>query len=224
MRRWPLIGAAAAAGASLVVLASSGFLDRSPDRDPVAPATEPPAGSRTSAMAAPVHAQSSDRTEDGAQTAAIAFASASQDWLYLPDGQVDRAVRSIATTSAGPSLSRETIEEIRSARDALAKSPGRVWWLVRPLASRVERFDPPSARVVVWTVTVLSAADVALPQADWVRVAVDLQWERESWRVQAVNDVPGPTPMTGTKDRPWQPEPFDDALRGFERVGSEPRP
>lgn len=224
MRRWPLIGAAAAAGASLVVLAGSSVLDRSPERDPVPPATETPAGSRTSAPAAPVSVPRADRTEDGARTAAIAFASASQDWLYLPDDQVDRAVRSIATTSAGPSLSRETVEEIRSARDALAKSPGRVWWLVRPLASRVERFDPLSARVVVWTVTVLSAADVALPQADWVRVAVDLQWERDSWRVQAVNDVPGPTPMTGTKDRPWQPEPFDDALRGFERVGSEPRP
>ena len=162
-----------------------------------------------------------DRTEPGARATAIAFATASQDWLYLNDEQIDRAVRAIATASAGPSLSAETVAELRTARDGLAKSTGRVWWLVRPLASRVERFDPATARVVVWTVTILSAADVALPQADWMRVTVDLAWEGDAWRLQAIDDVPGPTPMTGTKDRPWQPEPFDDALGGFERVSGE---
>ncbi len=139
----------------------------------------------------------------------------------MTDEQIDRSVRAIATTAAGPSLSRETVADLGPARDALAKSPGRVWWLVRPLASRVERFDPVVARIVVWTVTILSAADVALPQADWMRVTIDLSWEGDSWRLQAINDVPGPTPMTGTKDRPWQPEPFDDALAGFERTSSE---
>ena len=162
-----------------------------------------------------------DRTESGARATAIAFATASQDWLYLDDEQIDSAVRAIATASAGPSLSAETVAELRTARDGLAKSTGRVWWLVRPLASRVERFDPATARVVVWTVTILSAADVALPQADWMRVTVDLAWEGDAWRLQAIDDVPGPTPMTGTKDRPWQPEPFDDALGGFERVSGE---
>jgi hypothetical protein len=162
-----------------------------------------------------------DRTEPGARATAIALATASQDWLYLDDEQIDRAVHAIATASAAPSLSAETVAELRTARDGLAKSTGRVWWLVRPLASRVEKFDPATARVVVWTVTILSAADVALPQADWMRVTVDLAWEGDAWRLQAIDDVPGPTPMTGTKDRPWQPEPFDEALGGFERVSGE---
>ncbi|MEA2828498.1 MAG: hypothetical protein QOG43_2937 [Actinomycetota bacterium] len=166
-------------------------------------------------------APAQDRTESGARATAIALATASQDWLYLDDEQIDRAVRAIATASSAPTLSAETVAELRTARDALAKSTGRVWWLVRPLASRVERVDPGTARVVVWTVTILSAADVALPQADWMRVTVDLAWEGDAWRLQAIDDEPGPTPMTGTKDRPWQPEPFDDALGGFERVSGE---
>lgn len=161
------------------------------------------------------------RTERGARAAAISYATASQDWLYLGDEDIDRSVRAIATATAGPSLSRDTVGELSAARDALAKSPGRVWWLVRPLASHVERFDPASARVVVWTVTILSAADVALPQADWSRVAVDLVWASGGWRVQAIADSAGPTPMTGTKDRPWEPEALDEALVGFERVASE---
>lgn len=170
---------------------------------------------------APGYAPERDRTEQGARAAAITYATASQNWLYLSDEQVDRSVRAITTVSAAPSLARETVSEMRTARDALAKSPRRVWWLVRPLATKVERFDPASARVVVWTVTILSASDVALPQADWARVAVDLVWVDGVWRLQAIDDVAGPTPMTGTKDRPWQPEPFDSALGGFARIGAE---
>lgn len=160
------------------------------------------------------------RSAEGARAAAVGYATASQDWLYLPDDEVDAAVRRVATKAVGPALATETVSTLRNAREALAATPGRVWWLVRPLASSVERFQPHTARVVVWTVTVLSAADVALPQADWARVAVDLVWEAGAWRVQAVTETPGPTPMTGTKDRPWQPEPLDEALQGFQRVGA----
>jgi len=222
VKRTAVIGAAAA-GLFALVLVLSGVPTRSSTRDSSSPTPVAPAVPRFGTGSAQAPAQGLDRTEQGARTAAIGFATASQDWLYMTDEQIDRSVRAIATTSAGPSLSRETVADLRTARDALAKSPGRVWWLVRPLASRVERFDPAAARVVVWTVTILSAADVALPQADWVRVAVDLSWEGDAWRLQAINDVPGPTPMTSTKDRPWQPEPFDDALAGFERVSGEGR-
>lgn len=159
------------------------------------------------------------RSAEGARAAAIAYATAPQDWLYLTDDEVDRAVRSVATKAVGRALAAETVSTLRNAREALAATPGRVWWLVRPLASSVERFQPHTARVVVWTVTLLSAADVALPQADWARVAVDLAWEAGAWRVQAVTETPGPTPMIGTKDRPWQPEALDEALKGFQRVG-----
>lgn len=162
-----------------------------------------------------------DHTEHGARATALAYASASQDWLYLSDQEIEASVTAIATAPAAASLSAETVAELRTARQALARSPGRVWWLVRPLASRVERFDPASARVVVWTVSVLSASDVALPQADWARVAVDLTWVEDAWRLQAIADTPGPTPMAGTKDRPWQPEALDEALAGFERVSTE---
>lgn len=209
---------AATTGLFAIGLAAGGFLSRSPARDQ---------GRASSASTDASHAGTGpgadlppgqDRNEPGARATAIAYATASQDWLYLSDEQIDSALRSIATASAGPSLSAETVAELRTARDGLAKSTGRVWWLVRPLASRVERFEPATARVVVWAVTILSAADVALPQADWMRVTVDLAWEGDAWRLQAIDEVPGPTPMTGTKDRPWQPEPFDDALGGFERV------
>lgn len=201
-------------------LAATGTLSRSSarDREPSATEADAPGLGRDEAAA---HTHGPDGTEAGARATAIALAAASQDWLYMDDEQIDRSVRAVATAWAGPALSRQTVAELRTAREALAKSPGRVWWLVRPLASRVERFDASAARVVVWTVTVLSAAEVALPQAEWVRVIVDLAWVDDEWRLEAVHDVAGPTPMTGPKDRPWQAEPFDDALGGFERVSAE---
>lgn len=218
--RLRLIAIAALAGALVLGLVVGGTLNGPgpAGRRPATPSVGAD-GARTSPV--PGSAQERDRTEPGARATAIIYATASQDWLYLSDEQVDRSVRAITTASAGSSLARETVAEMRSARDALAKSPGRVWWLVRPMATKVERFEPSSARVVVWTVTILSASDVALPQADWARVAVDLVWVDGIWRLQAIDDVPGPTPMTGTKDRPWQPEPFDSALGGFARIGSE---
>jgi hypothetical protein len=157
------------------------------------------------------------RDEAGARAAAMTYAAASQRWLYLDDGAVNAAVAAIATPSAAPALARDVLDDVRMARESLATSAGRVWWFVRPLAVNVETYTPARARVAVWTVTVLSASDVALPQSDWTTVTIDLAWDGD-WRVDAITDEPGPTPMLGPRDQPWQPEPFDDALDGFERV------
>lgn len=151
----------------------------------------------------------------------MAFASASQQWLYMTDQQIDDAIREIAAPEAADRISRETVAEIRVARDPLTESAGRIWWFVRPLATNVESVDATSARVSVWVVTVLSAADVALPQADWLTLNLDLVRSGDRWLLESIEDQPGPTPMSGVRDEPWQPEPFDDALDGFERVGSE---
>lgn len=158
------------------------------------------------------------RTEPGARAAAMTYSAASQLWLYFTDEEIEEAVAAIAAPPAAPSLTREVVGEVGVAREALAASPGRVWWVVRPLATRVEAFTPDRARISVWTVTVLSAADVALPQSEWITVTVELVWSDGDWLVEAITDTAGPTPMLGPRDQPWQPEPLDDALEGFERV------
>ena len=160
------------------------------------------------------------RTVSSARDAALAYASASQQWLYLDDEAIGAAIRDIATPAAVDRLVRQTVEEVTVARDALVHAAGPVWWFVRPLASRVT-VDGGRAAVSVWLVTVLSAADVALPQADWVTLDLELVWRDGRWLLEWIEDRPGPTPTSGVRDEPWQPEPFDDALVGFERVGSE---
>ena len=162
---------------------------------------------------------STGRDEAGAVAAAVDYASGPQEWLYLTDEEAAAAVKAISTPEAADRLSDEAVERIRAARSELSKSPGRVWWIVHPLAWRVVSFTDTSATVSVWTVSVLSAADVAVPQTQWTTTTMELEW-LGGWRVGAVHDVVGPTPAVGPEDQPWEPEPFDDALDGFIRVTS----
>ncbi len=159
--------------------------------------------------------------ENGAVAAAVSYATAAQRWLYFTDDEITAAVTEIATPTAAPRLVDDVLADVGLARGQLAASPGRVWWLVRPLAWNVTHFGIDEASVSVWTVTILSAAEVAAPQTEWITVTVDLAWIDGDWRVEAVRDTPGPTPMTGPKDIPWDAVPFDDALVGFTRMDGE---
>lgn len=160
--------------------------------------------------------------ESGAVAAGVSYATASQRWLYFTDDEIEAALTEIATPAAGPRLAADVISDISMARDQLGQSAGRIWWLVRPLAWRVDHFSDSQARVAVWTVTILSAAGVAAPQSEFLTVTLDLAWIDGDWRVDGVRDTPGPTPVTGPQDQPWDAEPFDQALDGFTRMDGEP--
>lgn len=222
-----------AAGA-VVTLAAGAFLVRltrdsssSPNRADTPPAAEaprptPPAGASGPAGEAAGVPVGFAADEPGAVAAAVAYATASQRWLYFTDDEIEAAITEIATPVAAARLAQDVVADISMARDQLAHSSGRVWWLVRPLAWRVDDFRDTGARVAVWTVTVLSAVGVAAPQSEFLTVTLDLAWVDGDWRVDAVRDTPGPTPITGPHDQPWDAEPFDRALHGFTRMDGEP--
>jgi hypothetical protein len=159
--------------------------------------------------------------EPGAVAAAVAYSTASQRWLYFTDAEIEAAVAEIATPVAAPRLADDVVADISMARDQLAQSQGPIWWLVRPLAWQVEHFRDTEARVSVWTMSILSAAGVAAPQSEFVTVTLDLAWADDDWRVDGVRDTPGPTPITGPQDQPWDAESFDEALDGFNRIDGE---
>ena len=159
--------------------------------------------------------------EDGAIAAAVSYATAAQRWLYFTDDEIRAAVGEIATPIAATRMADELVLDVSTAREQLATSSGRIWWLVRPLAWRVEHHDADEARVSVWVVTILSAAEVAAPQTEFSTVTLDLAWVDGDWRVDGVQDTPGPTPIAGPQDQPWDAEPFDDALDGFTRLDGE---
>jgi hypothetical protein len=162
------------------------------------------------------------RDEEGAAAAALAYSAASQRWLYLGEREVAEAVAQIAAPRSVDDLVAEVVEATRTAQDGLAKSEGPVWWWVDPLAWRMETYSNARASVAVWAVTVLSAQAVAVPQSEWMTVTVDLEWVEGDWRVTAIGDRPGPTPIASPRDEPWDAVPFAEALQGFTRLGEEP--
>ena len=186
----------------------------------------PSSGTATSNTADASPDMPADEGDDSIETtvgkAAIEYATASQQWLYLTDEEIEAEVRRIAAPSSADRLVEETVGELGLARDGLMQSAGRVWWFVRPLAVKTVSVSEARAEVSVWVVTVLSAADVAVPQADWATLVLRLVRYGDSWLLESIDDEPGPTPISGVRDDPWEPEPFDDALDGFVRIGSEP--
>jgi hypothetical protein len=221
-RRWRLTlaavvfaGACAVAGAGLV---------RAGGSDGGEAVTAEAAGLlTTSTLPPPVSgAVEAARTGEGATGAAVRVVAASQDWLYLTDDEIRTEVLAVATQSAGPALADLTVADVSAARSDLGLSPGPVWWVVHPLASRVAAFTPQAAEVEVWAVTVLAAVDVAAPQTEWLTVTVDLAWIEGGWRVDSIRDRPGPSPMLGPRDQPWDAAPFTEALDGFARLEGGP--
>ena len=216
-KRWR----AALAGAATTALVAGILLVRlggtTSDPAPVAP-TASAVGSPQPNAAPVTEAQPAEET---AVAAALQLATAPQQWLYLADAELEAAVRAVAAPGSAVRLVGDLVSEVTLVRDALRNSAGRVWWLVRPLAWRIEHFGGDRASVSVWTVSVLSASDVAVPQSDWFTSRYDLQWIDGRWLLAATRDEPGPTPQLGGRDEPWQPEPFDESLTGFTRVGAE---
>jgi len=214
------------AGVAVTRFAGSGNRpDRSPDAQAIAePTPRPSVANGTSGPTLERAGLDVGFTDDeaGAIAAAVSYSTASQRWLYFTDDEIRAAAAEIATPTAAARMADDLVLDVSMARDQLGASSGRIWWLVRPLAWRVERFDGDEARVAVWVVTILSAAEVAAPQSEFMTVTVDLAWFDGDWRVDGVRDHPGPTPMTGPQDQPWDAVPFDETLAGFTRLDGEP--
>jgi hypothetical protein len=209
-------------GSALVAAVLAGvLLARLGVRPDAAPRAVRPATSAAPAGLGGGGAGAVGRTEESAVSAALAYTEASQRWLYLDDGQIESALGEIARPGAAARIVADVIADVSRARAQLASAGGPVWWVVRPLAWRLERLGGGIARVDVWTVTVLSATDIATPQSEYVTVTLDLALVDGTWLVDAVRDAPGPTPITGPHDQPWDAGPFADALAGFTRVGEE---
>jgi hypothetical protein len=161
------------------------------------------------------------RDEAGAVAAAISYAAAPQAWLYLSDEQLrDAGAEVVVPGAEGEALVEELVEEIAPARDELERAQGTVWFVVAPLATKVERYSDEGATVRVWRVAVLSADAVAMPHAGWQTVTFDLEWHG-GWRIAGVHEAEGPVPQLEPGQQPWSARYLDEELEGFSRVGVE---
>jgi len=155
------------------------------------------------------------RTSEGARAAAVAYVVTGQVMLDLAPTQVDDAVRGFAASGSADAQVADLQRQLAKLRDKLADGIGPVRYLQAPLAVRVDAFTRERARVLVWSVGVLSRRNAAPPQAGWTTSTFDLVWERGDWKVWAESVASGPTPELNAGALPATDEQFDAALDGF---------
>jgi hypothetical protein len=159
------------------------------------------------------------RSRDGARQAAIAYtATLSQRLLYLEPDAAEAAVRAVAAEASADTLTNDVLAGLRTVREPLAMGTGATWWVVEPLAAKVEAYTADRARVSVWVVRVLSRQRVVVPQSSWVTETVELVWEGGDWRLWSDESTPGPTPVLDGSDVPASAAELDTELTGFELV------
>lgn len=160
------------------------------------------------------------RDEAGAVEAAVEYATAAQNWLYLSDEQVAESAGAVVVPEVRDDLVAELVDQVGLLRDELAESSGTVWFVLAPLATRVDSYSPDRAVVRVWQVRVLSADGVAVPQSGWQTLRFELAWNDGDWRIADTAEVEGPTPQLEAGLQPWSASYLDRELEGFTRVGA----
>ena len=159
------------------------------------------------------------RTRDGALAAGLVYtATVSQRVLYFDDEQTAAALESIAANAARDTFVADTVRQLEAARAPLSAGSGTAWWLVRPLAWKVEAYTPDRARIAVWLVRVLARPGVVVPQSSWVTETVEVVWERGDWRLWSTVTQPGPTPILDGSDLAESAAEFDAALLDYTPV------
>jgi hypothetical protein len=162
------------------------------------------------------------RDEAGAVAAAVSYATAAQNWLYLSEEQVAESAGAVALPAARDRLVGELVDQVGLLRDELVETTGTVWFVMAPLATRVDSYSPGRAVVRVWLVRVLSADGVAVPQSGWQTLRFELAWHGGDWRIADTAEVEGPTPQLEAGLQPWSARYLDQELEGFTRIGATP--
>jgi hypothetical protein len=147
----------------------------------------------------------------------VADVTNGQALLDMDPADAERTVRDHAAAGTADAQVDDLQQRLAAVRRALAGGTGPIRYRQAVLATRVEAFLPPRARVAVWHVGVLSRAGVAPPQAGWAVSVVDLVWERGDWKLEHETVTAGPTPILDASAPPATAEQLEAALDGFTR-------
>jgi hypothetical protein len=158
--------------------------------------------------------------EAGAVAAAVSYTVAPQAWLYRSDEVVRASVEAVTVPAARGELVPGLVEDARLLRDELSEASGVVWFVVAPLATKVESYRTDRAVVRVWATRVLSADGVAVPQSGWHTETFELAWVGGDWRIAGVEETEGPTPQLEAGLQPWAADYVGQELSGFVRLGT----
>ena len=165
----------------------------------------------------------SDRSTDGARQSAVDYlVTVRQRVVYL----TSEAATDVLTAWAAPGVSAASIsrdvDEAAALRGRLGEDGGQVWWVVAPLAIRLDAYSPERARVAVWQTSIIASgadpdvsSEATQPMVRFQTDTVELVWNVDRWAVWAVVSTDGPTPMLAPSLVVATPDVFVSTLDGF---------
>lgn len=160
-----------------------------------------------------------EHSDVGAEAAGIAFASeVEQQMLYLDSPAGERGQRQISAAARVDALVSERQRRSTDWRQTLQAGQGQLWWVVTPLAWRLETYTDQQARVDVWVAFVVSRQGAAAPKVWFGTSTLDLVWERDDWRVWSQSLGDGPTPQLSPTAKPSDANELASRLDGFRLV------
>lgn len=160
------------------------------------------------------------RSFAGARAAAIAYSgSLNQSLLYLDRETADKAVGEASTAAFAESYRADGPSVWGEWRLSVATGTGPLWWVVSPLAIRMDGYNDDEARASVWMSVMVSRAGALDPRTFQVTQALRLRWERDDWKIDSSTYTPGPY-VTGsdTSGRVTAAE-LDRRLAGYSLIG-----
>jgi hypothetical protein len=169
-----------------------------------------------------------DHSEAGARQAGVDYVGTVRQRLVYLD---TAAARDVLTGWAAPGVSPEMIDhdvsEAAAIRQHLAADGGSVWWVVSPLAVRVDAYSLQRARVAVWLATVVASGaypavstEAMAPMIRFQVDTVELVWADGRWTVWSTTSVDGPAPMLAPSLIVATNDLFLSSLDGFALIRS----
>ncbi|MBA2312964.1 MAG: hypothetical protein H0V97_09230 [Actinobacteria bacterium] len=159
------------------------------------------------------------RTEEGAIAAATNFSL-----LSGRNGLLDlEALTTAMRTLAAPSWEEEAANQARDGYEYIVDAYGEDADIsASALRYNLMDFDPDSAVVRLWTVSVASGSQRPSVEEVWAIVTVDLVWVDGDWRVQGTESAVGPAPV----DLPSRPpqETASTLMEEFDEFDGAPVP
>lgn len=130
----------------------------------------------------------------------------------LTGPEAEAALRDMASRAAAGAL--VAILHTDLARLALGYPGGPTRFWVGPLAARELAGDESGAKVEIWFCRVVAPPGQQV-YAEWRLGVIDLVWERDAWRLNGFDEIPGPRPaaLPGEDDQAAE---ILAAIAGFE--------
>lgn len=179
----------------LAVLGTVALAACTPTNDQPGGATAEPAPAVETSDVLTTRVDDSDDVEDDPVAAAVRYV-ASIDALmgHSPIGRSE-----IVRGLVAPLVVDEHVAALQAGADELADRlevpVERLTWVEAPITATLLDRDDGTARVDVWSVSVLGAPDAGSPQQVWRTVHVGLVRSEGTWLVESASADSGPTPQ-----------------------------